>query len=80
MITHTDTSLDCNTTMSSLVTIETACNEVSLYAGLNKKIDSTLLYILGLIETIPNKGNFAKDFTADLPNAVQAVICAPYGC
>lgn len=80
MITHVDSDLDCSTTVSSVQTVETLCEEISKYAKINERVNTVIQIVLQQIETIPEKSTYVGEFTEQLPESVQAIICAPYGC
>ena len=80
MITHTLMELDCNSTDSSIQTIDTLCDELTMYTGIQDLAKPVLEKILNQIKQIPEKTAFVEELTEELPEPVQAVICVPYGC
>ncbi len=80
MITHTIPDLNCNTTASSINIIDSLCDELAMYTAIKELTDPVLEQMQEQTQTIPEKTSFVEEIIEELPESVQAVICAPYGC
>ncbi len=86
MVSHTynpNTKINCTTDESSIETVNTLCDEISLTSNIANEIQPALDAIKATKASAANQTQqleFATMFSENLPENVQAIICAPYGC
>ena len=86
MVSHTyspSTNANCTTDESSIQTVNNLCDEISLTSNIADEIQPALNAIKAtkaLAIDATQQSEFASVFSQNLPESVQAIICAPYGC